>query len=407
LGISLRFILAANAGSSWSVGKLVQFDGNGTAKGTLELQDPTQFSLSGTYVFRASGIDSGDQPFDNGSPQPMGQVGIFTVDGSGGITAGNVDTNDFGNLSVFVPVSPSPSSSYSVDSNGRGTLTLATSSGTSNFVMYVVDSQHVNFMATDSLPSLLGRAESQAPQTFTTSNLNGGYAFLVDRPVVVGVNGFDRREFAQVGAYRFDGVGGLDSVTGARDDTNNTDNNGINLNPLVDITGGYSVTATGGRGTFDARSDVQGSDRGYVFYMLSDDKMFLLQTVNFSNGTLNAPVGVAEKQVGGPYSDATLAGNYALDASDLTATYTEALMRLSFDGSGGVGGIADVSAGNAVSSAVISADLNPAPGPSTGRGGITLTDQVGARNYVFYLVSPQKAWVLGVTPPEVGSILQQ
>jgi uncharacterized protein YjdB len=406
-GITLRFILAASA-TNWSIGKLAQFDGQGTAKGTLEVQDVSAFNaaaLNGNYVFRASGIDSGTQPFDNGSAQPMGQVGVFATDGVGTITGGNVDTDDFANVSGPAALTPS---GYSVDTNGRGTMQFVTASGTATFALYVVSSNRVNMIQIDAAPAsaLAGVAELQANQVFKASDLVGGYAFLIDRPVVVGTNGnFDRREFAQVGGYKFDGV---DAITGVRDDTNNG-----SLNPLTDITGGYAVSGLGinGRGTLRAISVIGQSDRSYVFYMVSASKMFVLQ--NYTSPTLgsfNAPTGVAELQTGWPYGKNTLAGSYALDASDLTATYTEALMRLSFDGSGSIQGIADVAANATVSSAVISASysgFNPNPDTSSGRGGIDLTDQIGARNYIFYLVSPEKAWVLGVTPPEAGTILQQ
>jgi hypothetical protein len=288
---------------------------------------------------------------------------------------------------------------------------LTTASGTTNYAFYAVNSAKLNFIQTDAAPAtaVAGVAELQEDRVYNVSILNGGFAYLVDRPVVVGSGGnADRREFAQVGGWEFDGTGVI--VSGVRDDANNTDQNGQNLNPITDITGGYSFAPAGGRGTLHAISLSQQSDRSYVFYMVSQDKMFVLQTLKFAGGTLNAPTGVAERQTGWPYNKNTLNGVYALDASDITATYTDALMRLTFDGLGGIGGIADVAANATVSSAVLNAaysGFNPNPDASHGRGGIDTNDQVGARNYIFYLVSPQTAWVLGVSPPEVGSLVEQ
>jgi hypothetical protein len=395
-GIALRFVLAANGTTAGALGRLAQFDGKGTAKGTFELQNPSSFNnaaMSGAYVFRASGIDS--------SSQPMGQLGVFSSDGAGNITSGSVDTNDFGAITALSALTPA---NYSVGANGRGTLQLVSSSGTANFSVYVVNSTKVNLIQIDSghTAAVAGVAELQDAQTYNAACLHGGYAFLIDRPVVVGTNGnFDRREFAQVGEYTFDGVS---AITGVRDDTNNGTSN-----PLTGITGGYSVAVTGGRGTLNAIT-TQGT-RSYVFYFVSYDKLFVLQTYNSPTlGSFNAPTGTAIWQSGMPYSKASLTGSYALAVSDLTASYTEALMQLVFDGSGGVDGIADVSSNGEVSSSVVNADyssFSPNPDPTDGRGAIHLPSPLGANDYVFYLTSPQNAWLLGITPDMDGVMDQQ
>ena len=96
-GIALRFVLAANGTTAGALGRLAQFDGKGTAKGTFELQNSSSFNnaaMNGTYVFRASGIDS--------SSQPMGQLGVFSSDGAGNNTSGSGDTNDFGAITALV-----------------------------------------------------------------------------------------------------------------------------------------------------------------------------------------------------------------------------------------------------------------------------------------------------------------
>jgi hypothetical protein len=96
--------------------------------------------------------------------------------------------------------------------------------------------------------------------------------------------------------------------------------------------------------------------------------------------------------------------------SDLTASYTEALMQLVFDGSGSVDGIADVSSNGAGSSSVVIAaysSFNPNPDPTDGRGAIHLPSPLGANDYVFYLTSPQNAWLLGITPDMDGIMDQQ
>jgi len=114
---------------------------------------------------------------------------------------------------------------------------------------------------------------------------------------------------------------------------------------------------------------------------------------------------VAQQQVERPYSVGSLNGTYAVDLSDLTATYTEVLMQMVFDGSGGLYGMADLSRAGVVSSVVLNASYSVSSSDSTfGRGVIVLPSPLGANNYAFYLISSQQAWLLGITPNAEGSI---
>jgi len=400
-GITLRFILAAGG----NTGRLAQFDGLGTAKGILEPQTSTSAFGNAAYVFRAAGSDS--------SNQPLGAVGQFTADGAGNINSGTIDINDFGTVRALVPLS---ASTYTAapDANGRGTglLTFPTTGSVNtniNFTFYVVNDSKINFVETDAAPNnaVGGVAEVQdIPELLDESGLDGAYSFLVGRPVIVNVGVFDRTEFAQVGEYTFDGVGGPDSVSGVRDDTNNTV-----PNPLSDIAGGYSLGGVvPGRGTFDAASATQATDRFYVAYAISTnesgvvERAFVLQTTNFAGGTKNAPTG--EMNLASAGNSSALGGTYALDASELTASYSEALMALTLDGAGNVTGIADISApvgGTlAISSSEVAnatyGDASPGGAPNAGRVFLTLPNQIGFQNAIFYLISPQSAWILGVTP---------
>src|SRR4029077_6095907 len=129
--------------------------------------------------------------------------------------------------------------------------------------------------------------------------------------------------------------------------------------PVIGVSGTFNVT-NGGRGNVVS----SGSDslRNYVFYMVSPTKAFLLQTTNGSPnaGSFNAPVGEMDLQVGN-FTKGTLNGNYALNASSLTQSYTEALIWLNFDGTGNIDGVADLSQQGSVSSSVITATYNIVP----------------------------------------------
>ena len=100
-------------------------------------------------------------------------------------------------------------------------------------------------------------------------------------------------------------------------------------------------------------------------------------------------------------STTTLAGTYALDASELTASYSETLMAITVDGAGNASGIADVSAPVSGVLTLSSSEVTGASygdSPNVGRAILSLPNQVGFQDSVFYLVSPQSAWVLGITP---------
>jgi uncharacterized protein YjdB len=401
-GITLRFILAASGG----VGRLAEFDGLGTAGGSFEPQDSEAFnaaSINGNYVFRAGG--------SNLSGSPLGEVGMFSADGQGDITGGNIDINDNGTISP--PADALTATTYTVDAtNGRGTLALASSSGTANYAFYVVDSSKINLIQIDAAApatALAGVAELQTSQIYDVTSLDGGYSFLLEQPPVVGSGGNpDRSQFNTVGFWRFDGDGSL--ANGLEDEDGDAA-----LNPITGITGMYSVSSlVNGRGFLsDVTPDMV--SRTFVLYFVSPSKVYVLES--FKGGT-NAAIGVAQQQSGQPYSQATLSGSYALNASELTETYSEVLMRLVFDGEGGIGGIADWSCkGGAttcpngpVSSTVVGpvyTTINPNPDPNAGRGAVMMPNSVGANAYVFYLVDPSQAWILGVTPDSDGQLTQQ
>ena len=400
-GVTLRFILSRNGGSTWTIGKMMEFDGKGTARGAFELQDNSAFNnagVSGTYVFRASGMDS----FTNA----MGEVGLFIADGAGNITGGNVDTNDFGTISSPAVTLNATTYVVSDTTHGRGSLQLTTASGSANFAFYVVNANKINFVQTDTGANTVlgGEAELQASQTFNAASLNGGYVFLLDQSVLVGPTlSQDRGEFNQVGHWSFDAVS---HVNGAQDEDSNTSN------PLTGIMGSYAVGALNkinGRGTMTNVTSI--GNRSYVFYMVSTSKVYVLETyLGATTGASNAPTGVAEAQSGNPFSVSTLNGSYALDASEVAEEYSEALLQLGFDGTGGISGVADLSNNGVVSCAMVVptySSISPNPDPTLGRGIIHMPPELGSNDFVFYLRDSQKAFLMGVNPDTDGSITQQ
>ncbi len=399
-GLTLRFVLSRNGGSTWTLGKMMEFDGKGTLRGDFELQDSSAFKnagVNGTYVFRASGMDA--------LSNPMGQVGIFNADGFGHIVNGNVDTNDFGSISSPAVALSATNYAVSDTTHGRGTLQLNTATTAATFAFYVLNANKINLIETDTgaTTALGGVAELQANQTFTAANLNGGYVFLLDQPVLVGATlNLDRGEFNQVGHWAFDGVSQVD---GTQDEDSYTGN------PLTGIVGSYSVGALSvkGRGTMTNVTSL--GNRSYVFYMVSNNKVYVMETfLGATTGSLNAPVGVAEAQTGNPFSTATLNGSYAVDASEVAEQNSETLLQLGFDGSGNISGIADISNNKAISCIAVVptySSISPNPDPALGRGAIHLPPELGSNDFVFYLRDAQKALIMGINPDTDGDITQQ
>lgn len=387
-GISLRFLLAGGG----TMGSLIEFDSRGAAKGSLALQNPAAFNaaaLTGTYVFRASGTDSGAN--STNTPQPLAAVGLFSADGAGNITSGTEDINDYGVVSPLASLSPS---TYSVNSNGRGTFQLTQASNVTNYAFYIVDSTRINFIETNAAPAsaLAGVAELQTPQSYSSATLNGNYAFLLDRPFVV-VETF--ADYEQVGTYSFDGNGNL-----------------LGLRNWESVTGTFAVSSNG-RGTLSSSTSgtLGGSGsqdyRGYFFYLVSPSKMFLLQAYGLPSiiGE-NAQSGEADLQTGSPYSVSTLAGSYALESFDL-ATDATSLMLLNVDGLGGVQGIADIGTTSSIASFVLGHSQFTIQPQNSGFLQMVISLADSNITYDLFLVSNQKAWSGALNPPLDGSLDQQ
>ena len=152
--------------TSSSHGFIIQFDGNATGSGTLDLQTAglAQSSFAGTYAFSFSGVDTaGTGAFAN--------VGNFTLDATGTITSGLGDFNDNG-LVVYAgqtlggQVILGPSSS-------PATL-LTTAPYTQKFDVYAIDATHLKFIEMDPLPIVSGDAYSQ-----TSTAITGNLAFTL------------------------------------------------------------------------------------------------------------------------------------------------------------------------------------------------------------------------------------
>ena len=370
-GIALRFILASKA----ATGTLIEFDGNGTAAGSFELQDSSAFnnaSLTGNYIFQFGGMDS--------SANPMGKIGLFTSDGAGNITGGSEDESDFGVTSF----NPALTGSYSISSTGRGTLALSDPAGTSNFIVYVISASKINLIEVDPTPSsvLSGVAEQQASQAFSNGTLLGGYAYLLNRAPSSTLGVFD-----VVGRAVFDGKG---NVSGGTEDE-------VGSGVQNTITGGTYSVGGDGRGTVQATSN--SGARGYIFYMVSPSRLYMLDEFTTWAGT-----GAADLQFL-TLNNSILSGIYALSGASIGQNDTEVSIWLTADGAGNFQGIADVMTNGVPSSIIMNATYSVTP---NGRTFVQLLPPpVGAQSFILYVVSSGEAKVLGSQPTLDGSLLAQ
>ena len=177
-GIVWQFTLISNAHAL-----LVRFDENATGSGTIDIQDPTQFTnplALNTYAFSVSGLDS--------NTFPLGVVGRFFGTG-GSISLNNaiLDVNDGGTSGTDSSVTGGYAMDIANPGTGRGTLSIdcptfdtdfgdgAAGTGTVVFVFYVVDATHLKIVEGDATVYLTGDVYS-APAT--PVNLNTS-AFVV------------------------------------------------------------------------------------------------------------------------------------------------------------------------------------------------------------------------------------
>lgn len=265
---------------------------------------------------------------------------------------------------------------------------MITSSGTNNYAIYIIDSTSFLFIQTDAVEAVSGVAELQDAQVY--SSLSSTFSFLIEPPVVIYAgNPSPLDDHVQIGKLNFEASG---TFGGTRDDDH--------------VTGTYVLSQSGinGRGVMQMTSD---DNRIYFFYMVSASRMFILQAFTYSQTQRVSPAtGEGDVQTGSPYGVATLTGTYAMAVSNLAQNATN-LTWLSMDGTGSVEGVSDLSGEGVVSSTVLSDALFVTTPTTFGNGDLQMNNPAGIIDYLFYLVSPEQAWVVGLNPPLDGSLEKQ
>ncbi|MFZ0733253.1 MAG: hypothetical protein WAM79_13070 [Candidatus Sulfotelmatobacter sp.] len=197
-------------------------------------------NLNGSYVFSISGTD-------NIAGAPYAAVGLFTANGSGGISGGAVDMND----AAFPSSSISPvanaaitGGSYKMGQDGRGqaTLSVATPLGSSIVLDFVLqDSSHGLVTQFDGDATGSGTLDVQTAGVTPT----GAYAFLLSGATVSGTT------YAAAGNFTLSG----NSLSGLAD----VNNGGIISYTDQPLSGSFAVGPSSTPSTTFSSSNLGGT----------------------------------------------------------------------------------------------------------------------------------------------------
>jgi hypothetical protein len=239
-------------------------------------------SLKGHYAFRLRGANG---------PEPHFVIGSFVADGTGGVSHGVFDFNDFS-----APIAnASFAATYSVGPDGRGMLNIQYGGDEIGWrlVMTSADSGRVNAFGDDD--SGWGSLERQDPDSFP-AGLSGSFAFACDGLTPT------QNFLAAAGMFTANGAG---SITGGIQDSRYDET----LYENEAITGSYtSANSTTGRGQVTVTTNSETTH--YVYYMLSAES-FVFSAMDNDRGLM----GLAMRQSGGPYSKASLKDNLVFEFS--------------------------------------------------------------------------------------------
>ncbi len=357
---NFRFVVLSN-----DIAVLIEFDTFATGVGSIEKQDPTAFSnsaLSGDFAFSLSGLGF--------SGLTGSTAGRFTLNGMGGISAGVEDTNDFGSISTNTPFT----GTYNVGLNGRGTATLVEPSATLQFSFYVISANRILIVSLDYLPAMIGQVEKQQNVTFSNAYLSGDYVFTFGGVSTLG-------SIVSAGQFTANGFGGISSGVLDENDAGLVSEN-------ISFTGTYNISSNG-RGTATLTSALGTSN--FTFYMVSSGMALFVQVDPFAvtNGTTIA-------QQGGPFTTASISGNFGFLAAGVSAI----LGQMFADGSGNLSGIQDMNdyPGTLLLDVPLSGTYTF---NSNGRGVATITSPSGTWQLRFYIGSGSVLLIVGVDSFEV------
>jgi len=268
--------------------------------------------FKGQYAFLFQGFDA------NGA---VAVAGTFSADGTGKIAllAGVEDINRFTGVQTSVSIL-SATSSYSVGADNRGCLTIATSSGTSQYAISLGSLNGSNIATKGRMIEVdnngtLGSGELrlQNSAAFSTGavSASGNFAFGAGSPLSSG--GVNR--FVVIGTVN---LSNASSVTGEEDfNLNGQVDGGSTTGAAVPITGGTLSVSNNGRGTLSLTVSGVGTFNNSIYVVSATEFLFM----NIGAQTASNPLfaGSALKQSGG-FSPSSLNANMVLYSAGICST---------------------------------------------------------------------------------------
>jgi hypothetical protein len=335
-------------------------------------------TLTGSYVYEIHGMALNNV----GTFVPYREIGVFTADGNGHITAGT-DDSSLGASGTAI------TGTYSVVSDGTGSINLNTSSlGIPiSLAITVVSSSQVQLMEADTVLNAGGTAELQDSSAAGTSP-TGTFVFRLHQEQSAQNSAIGA---SQVGAFALSGGAG----TGAMDQ----DLNGALTSPNVNVS--LNAPSSGrGTGTLMEMNTTTSFTTDFVYYIVNSNRMALLVS---NGGAVGA--GSAEAQ-SGVSSGTGLSGSYAFGSrGDDLSTGVDGVATVGqfTASSGSISGKEDVMQdGNYTANASSASTCYGASSAGGMNGRVVVTNGSGSPcsgtiTQVFWMVSPSRAFFLNNT----------
>lgn len=250
--------------------------------------------LKGQYAFLLHGTDG---------PGIVTTIGSFAADGTGHITAGEIDDSHSSSEASIGDGTIAAASSYAVGPDHRGCLFLGTTNGAYRYFRFALGSMNSSSVATkghiiefDQIggTQTSGTLRLQDPASFSASELKGTFVF-----------GMQGNGGAIAGSINADGIS---SVTGGTYDQ--IYNGGMTSEAAFPATP-FTCCSANGRGTITSSTLQNGPQ--LTLYMINSSEAFITGAVlsNCMSGSCDIALGGAEGEAfaaPGPFSNASLNG---------------------------------------------------------------------------------------------------
>jgi hypothetical protein len=353
---------------------LTESDNTFVAAGRAEAQITSAVTAipSGPFVFRlhTNTISTGSAAL----------VGAITV--SGGAVTGSDDVIRGAAFDNNTGAALTLTGTFGAPTNGRGVGSITDSASvTNNFIYYILDSNHIFLMDSDTGTIGIGAAVSQSGAPFSNSSLTGSYAFGSHADDHTGLG-----EVRTVGVFTAGGNGSIS--TGSEDSV--VDGTSY---AAVGLSGTYALASNGRAAVTVTVQNIGVAVQ--VFYMISPSQAFFL-----TNNTSKVEDGTIDLQTVSSFSTATLNGQYAfvMNGLNFTPLFLSRVGWISWNGSGSLNWNEVANAGQTGVPATLSQPGILAGSYTAGTNGrVTATVNslsVNPNDLVFYLISGSSAYVL-------------